>query len=124
MNYRVAAFAAVFLCALAPIAPRSVARAQTQAKMNASAYADYNKADAELNRVYKSLMRAQDATGAAKLKKAQRTWLLFRDAEMMFAGDAMRGGSAEPLVMYGAAARLTQARVKDLNTHLKIREER
>lgn len=82
------------ICSLPFVCPASV-HAQTQSEMNQTAYANYKKVDAELNRVYKKLMAKQDATGAAKLKKSQRAWIVFRDAEMSFGGNEMRGGSAE-----------------------------
>ncbi len=116
-------FVAVCLCTTVLTLPYS-AHAQTQGAMNQTAYADYQKADKELNRVYKKLTATLDAAGAAKLKKAQRAWVVFRDAEMAFAGDEMRGGSAEPLAIYGAAARLTEARTKQLNVSLESRTGR
>jgi len=125
MRIVIAGVAAVCLCAAALSLPcPAPAHAQSQGAMNQTAYADYQKADKELNRVYKKLTAMLDATGVAKLKKAQRAWLAFRDAEMAFAGDEMRGGSAEPLLIYGAATRITEARTKQLNTALESRANR
>lgn len=126
MNRSIATIiAGMCLCAAALSLPCPPAvRAQTQSEMNESAYADYQKTDKELNRVYKKLMATLDAPGSAKLKKSQRAWIVFRDAEMALAGDAMRGGSAEPLLIYGAAARLTETRTKQLTGHLAARLER
>ena len=116
----IAGVAGLCLCTTALSLPcPAPAFAQSQGEMNRTAADDYKKSDAELNRVYKKLMAKQDATGAAKLRKSQRAWIAFRDAEMAFAGDEFRGGSAEPLSIYGAGNRLTQARIKQLNAYLE-----
>ena len=117
MTRFIAAVFAVAVCAFAapPLPP---VHAQSQNEMNATAAKDYARADADLNRVYKKLAAHLDATGATKLKRAQRAWLTFRDAEMEFAADGARGGSLSPLLRYGAAARLTRERVKALTAYL------
>jgi len=54
-------------------------RAQTQAAMNAQARAEFERADAELNTTYQSVLaKLPDAEGKEKLKKRQRAWLTFR----------------------------------------------
>ena len=59
--------------------------AQTQAAMNAQARSEFVQAAAELNRTYEALLtKLPDAEGKEKLKKAQRAWLAFRDAEAAF----------------------------------------
>ena len=69
--------ALTLVCAYAP-------QAQTQAQMNLDACDKYRKADAEMNGAYKQILNSyeRDALFIEKLKKAQRAWLLFRDAHL------------------------------------------
>ena len=56
--------------------------AQTQAAMNACADQELQRVDAELNKTYRMLLvktTSQPET-AAKIKSAQKAWLVFRDA--------------------------------------------
>jgi len=91
------------------------AHAQSQHEMNQTAAANYEKADAELNRAYKKLMADLDQEAQAKLKTAQRAWIAFRDAQAEFDADAeARGGSMYPLIYYTALERFTRERIKQL----------
>ena len=119
MKRFVIAFAAGVVCTLALVAPRPVAQAQTQFEMNEAEAKNYDKADAELNRVYAKLIKKLDKEGVAKLKKSQRAWIAFRDADMAFAADSARGGSMSPMLYSGAGAQLTKERTKDLNGYLE-----
>ena len=92
--------------------------AQSQNEMTQSAAKDFEKADAELNKVYKMVMADLDEEGKAKLVKAQRAWVAYRDAESEFAADEERGGSMAPMIHYGAQAKLTRARVAALREKL------
>jgi uncharacterized protein YecT (DUF1311 family) len=93
--------------------------AQTQAAMNAQARADFERADAELNKTYETLLtKLPDAEGKEKLKESQRGWLAFRDAEAAFAADQARGGSMAPTIRYETMAELTQERIKQLKARL------
>ena len=88
---------------------------QTQAAMNAQARAEFEQADAELNKCYEALLtKLPDAEGKEKLKQSQRAWLVFRDAEATFAADEARGGSMAPTIRYEIMAGLTQQRIKQL----------
>ena len=76
---------ALLVSLLVPIAQM---RAQTQAAMNAQARAEFEQADAELNKTYEALLaKLPDAESKQKLKESQRAWLAFRDAEAAFAAD-------------------------------------
>jgi uncharacterized protein YecT (DUF1311 family) len=97
-----------------------VLRAQSQQEMNQTAEADFEKADAKLNSVYKKLLAKQDEEGRKKLIAAERAWVAYRDAEADFEADAAaRGGSMEPMIYSGTAKRLTDARIKELAEALK-----
>ena len=57
----------------------------------------------------------RDQRGAATfLRDGQRAWITFRDAACAAEGYLMHGGSAEPMVIYGCYARLTETRAADL----------
>lgn len=57
---------------------------QTQAEMNKAAYAEFNKSDSQLNVIYQTILMEykSDNIFVENLKKAQRIWLQFRDAEL------------------------------------------
>lgn len=57
---------------------------QTQAEMNKEAYSDFNKSDKQLNEIYQTILSeyASDSIFVKNLKKSQRLWVQFRDAEM------------------------------------------
>lgn len=121
--YRLAFIAAVLLPA--PVwAQVDCANAVAQMEMTFCAERDWQAADADLNRAYaaaRGLMRQIDANlprdqrGAEEnLKEAQRAWITFRDKACAAEGYLMHGGSAEPMVIYGCMAHLTQQRAADL----------
>jgi uncharacterized protein YecT (DUF1311 family) len=98
----------------------------TQAEMNICAWDDFQKADDELNAVYKKAMafaREQDQSYAdqpnlkgavAALKKAQRAWIDYRDGHCEGVGFSARGGSMEPMLVAGCQEELTKKRTADL----------
>jgi uncharacterized protein YecT (DUF1311 family) len=102
----------------------SCANAVAQSELNACAYAEWEAADAELNAAYKRAMAllenwdarlpADERGGAEALRSAQRAWITFRDNACAAEGYAMKGGSAEPLLVYGCMRVLTHERVAHL----------
>jgi uncharacterized protein YecT (DUF1311 family) len=89
--------------------------AQTQAEMNAEAAEEFAAADARLNAVYKNLVAGLDDESRALLRKSQRAWVVFRDAEAAYVADRIaRGGSIAPLEYFGRRTRLTEERIKQL----------
>ena len=120
--------AALFLLSL-PAAAQEVncADAVTQQDMNACQYETWQEADARLNGVYAeavAIVRQTDAeypldglSEEDRLRAAQRAWVTFRDANCDSAGYQMRGGSAEPLLIFGCMHQMTEARIDEL-THL------
>ncbi|MES2921225.1 MAG: lysozyme inhibitor LprI family protein [Verrucomicrobiota bacterium] len=99
--------------------PSAEVRAQSQHEMNQQAYADFEKADAALNKIYAQVLTKLDAEGQGKLKAAQRAWVTFRDAQAELDADLMRGGSAAPLLRAGSLAGSTVRRTQDLKDFLK-----
>jgi uncharacterized protein YecT (DUF1311 family) len=104
--------------------------ALTQADMNACAYQDWEQADAELNALWPKARAAMkrldsvlsdDLRGAdAALLASQRAWIAFRDAQCRAEGFAMRGGSAEPMLVSGCLATLTRQRIEDLRLMTEV----
>ena len=114
-------------CLIAPVAMAQdvdCANAMAQIELNQCAHADWEAADADLNAAYRdamALLRDWDANlpadeqgGAEALKTAQRAWITFRDATCAAEGYAMKGGSAEPLLIYGCMRQLTMERTAHL----------
>lgn len=58
--------------------------AQTQIEMNREKNSEYTMADAELNKIYKQILieYKSDETFIQNLKKSQRLWIKFRNAEL------------------------------------------
>ncbi|HZG27712.1 MAG TPA: lysozyme inhibitor LprI family protein [Ensifer sp.] len=98
----------------------------TQQEMNICAWDDFQKADDELNAVYKKAVayaKSQDENYAdqpdlkgavAALKKAQRAWIDYRDGHCEGVGFSARGGSMEPMLVAGCQEELTKKRIADL----------
>ncbi len=94
-------------------------QAQSQGEMNRTAEQDFEKADAQLNKVYERVLHSLDAQGQEKLKTAERAWVSFREAESALAADAERGGTMAPLMASTRSTELTQQRTADLKKMLK-----
>jgi uncharacterized protein YecT (DUF1311 family) len=114
------------LCLSIPAAAQDVdcTRTSIQSELNYCAEQDWQVADADLNRVYKAVMAAMKAMdqglppelqgAATTLRDAQRAWITFRDANCRLAGYPMRGGSAEPLLIYGCLRQMSVERTEEL----------
>ena len=99
-----------------------------QSTMNQCAALDYERADTELNIVWKEAKKsAEDADAeysddlkgeADALLKAQRGWIAYRDGQCDLAGFEARGGSMEPMLVSGCLATMTQARTKELQAFI------
>lgn len=55
-----------------------------------------------------------DAEAAELFRAAREAWRIYRKAEVLLGGDAVRGRTARPMVEYLAWADLTEARVRRL----------
>jgi len=102
---------------------------QNQHDMNACAAIDFEKADAELNAAWRDAVASaqeddreldrnydQRPTTEAKLREAQRAWVVFRDAHCTVEGyGEARGGSMESMVYDGCRAQLTRERTRQLS---------
>lgn len=93
--------------------------AQNQHEMNQQAAADFQKADKELNTVYKLLMKKLSGKVKQRLIDSQILWVKFRDAEADAHGLNFEGGTMQPMIFEGTRARLTEKRVSELKEWLK-----
>ena len=104
--------------------PIDCSNAMDQNTMTRCAGMDFEKADAELNKVWKLAKNAAEEADAeysgdmkgeaAALLKAQRGWIAYRDGQCELAGFEARGGSMEPMLVNGCLAELTKARTREL----------
>jgi uncharacterized protein YecT (DUF1311 family) len=92
---------------------------QDQHTMNRCAQEDFQKADAELNKVYQQLVPKLEAPHKDKLKIAQRAWVAFRDAHCDCEAFSFDGGSMQPLIFASCKAQATRDRTKQLQALLK-----
>ena len=84
--------------------------------MNAEAHADFQRADADLNKTYQSVLaKLPTVESKQKLREAQRAWVVSRDAEAAHAAKEADGGSMAPTLRYATMTRLTRERIKELN---------
>ena len=95
----------------------------SQHELNRCAAAARDKADAELNKVYRELMKDMGATERTKLRAAQLAWIKFRDAQCDYESVGNKGGSIYPMVVSFCLARVTGTRVKQLQEILREQSE-
>jgi uncharacterized protein YecT (DUF1311 family) len=76
-----------------------------------------NLMDGDLNRTYQELRAGLNKTDYAKLLKAQRGWIKFRDAECARIADYASGGTMAPILKLGCLMKLTERRIADLSTN-------
>ncbi|MCD2176273.1 lysozyme inhibitor LprI family protein [Rhizobium sp. C1] len=101
----------------------------TQMEMNACASDDLQKADDELNAVYREAMafaksedansdpQSDDESAVAILKKAQRDWIRKRDRKC--GEPSADGGSMQSMEIASCRAELTQKRTEELRSMLE-----
>lgn len=93
--------------------------ANTQFELNLCADRAHDKADAELNKIYRELMKSAEKTGRLKLRAAQLAWIKFRDTHCDYASVLNKGGSVYPMVYSFCLAKETDARTKQLQEILR-----
>jgi uncharacterized protein YecT (DUF1311 family) len=120
----------IFLSAfLVVLAAASAADAQecdrnddSQQMMNICAGADYDAADAKLNKTYRDLVGRNDDKANKLLQTAQRAWIAFRDAECDYSTSDSEGGSIYPMEVSECLTRLTNDRIKQLTAGTNCEE--
>jgi uncharacterized protein YecT (DUF1311 family) len=93
-----------------------------QMTMNECANRSFQKADADLNALYKDFERRSDPQTQKLLIAAQRAWVAFRDAECTFSTVSSVGGTIHPMVYSGCLEGLTSARIGDIKRYLQCGE--
>lgn len=93
--------------------------AQTQADMNQIANNDFKKADAELNKLYKQVMKILNENEKKLMIIAQKDWLKFRDSHCKFEIVQYDGGSIQPLLYSTCLTEQTNKRIEDLKAILE-----
>lgn len=106
--------------------------AKTQLEMNQDSQHSFEQADRILNETYLSVRKsyAHDALFLAKLQKAQRAWLAYRDAQIEAHYPLAKGesslhkyGSIHPMCYSGLKTQLTQERTAYLKQWLDGAQE-
>jgi uncharacterized protein YecT (DUF1311 family) len=93
-----------------------------QMQLDQCAGQDFDKADAKLNTLYKTMMSKYDATNGALLKAAERAWIAYRDAQCDFATNGTAGGTINSMMDTMCRTEQTNARIKELNAQLHCGE--
>ena len=96
-----------------PETPKCNYNGSTQ-ELNACAYQEYEAADKELNKQYKSLMTTLSETEKEALRSEQRAWLKSRDPNCKEETKDDEGGSIWVVEFYGCITTATQGRTKQL----------
>lgn len=99
------------------------AGAGNQFELNQCAARARDKADAELNKVYRELMKGAEGAERVKLRSAQLAWIKFRDTQCDYESVGNKGGSIYPMVYSFCLARVTTARTKHLQEILQESSE-
>jgi uncharacterized protein YecT (DUF1311 family) len=96
----------------------------TQSDMTYCAGWQFKKDDAGLNDVYGRLKEnyAEIPNAKTALTKAQRAWVVFRDAECKLEAAGEEGGTAQPMIYSQCLSRLTQLRTEQLQKRLDCQE--
>jgi uncharacterized protein YecT (DUF1311 family) len=105
-----------------PAAAQNCADAQSQTDMDICAGQDFTKADAALNAVYKQLMAKITPAGQASLKKAEKSWLVYRDDQCAFNTLGSAGASVNPMVSATCKTALTTQQTAQLKAQLDCAE--
>jgi len=95
----------------------------SQHELNRCAARARDQADAELNKVYRELMKDAGTEERAKLRSAQLAWIKFRDAHCDYESVGNKGGSIYPMVYSFCLAKITTARTTHLREILREQTE-
>ncbi|MBS1963993.1 MAG: DUF1311 domain-containing protein [Bdellovibrionales bacterium] len=72
------------------------------------------KEDKALNAAYAKAIKGADAVRAARIKASEKAWLALRAANCTLAGDDMRGGSYEKVLVEGCYLDMSKKRTAEL----------
>jgi uncharacterized protein YecT (DUF1311 family) len=85
-----------------------------QATMNQTAYEEYNLWDTLINDIWAYLKNTLDEDMMEELTADQKVWIQQKEDSAKAAGADFEGGSMQPMVEYGDAAKSTRERVEYL----------
>jgi uncharacterized protein YecT (DUF1311 family) len=88
--------------------------ATTQAQLTTCAYDDFLATQAEMAAALRLAQQGYSAEQRASLRRVQRAWLGFRTEACRFESQAAEGGSAQPMLNWQCAARMTRERTAAL----------
>lgn len=98
------------------------ASAATQKMMNACAYEDFLAANGSYADTNKTIMGKLTGKPRELFRRSQKAWIAYTTAACEFESSALAGGSAQGMVRWQCAARLTRQRVADLATSGNCKE--
>jgi len=85
-----------------------------QQEMNRFAHEEFEKSDAELNRLWNRLQPLLTPDVKEKLVDSQRLWIKWRDAEATAQSQAYAGGTLAPFLYSSSLKDTTDQRIKQL----------
>ena len=88
---------------------------ETQKAINECAYDDFLAANAGYAESNKLVMDSLQGKSRDLFRRAQKSWIAYRTASCAFESSAAHGGSAQGMVNWQCAARMTRARVAEMN---------
>ena len=92
--------------------------AKTTLQINECFAKELKKANAELDRVYRSTAKDLDPADAELLRKAQSAWVAYRDAQCEAEFALWDGGTGGPAARMACKLELTHQRIKEIqNTY-------
>lgn len=109
---------AVLVFATGTLAKAQCEEAKSTLQINGCFAKELKKADAELNKVYRLTLKKLEADDAALLRKAQRAWLAYRDAQCEADRALWGGGTGGPAAWMSCKLELTSQRTAEIrNTY-------
>ncbi|QKZ12285.1 lysozyme inhibitor LprI family protein [Spirosoma sp. KUDC1026] len=99
--------------------PLDCDEAMSQTELNRCAWERLERADRQLNTLYKRLIGQLPADSRALVVKAQRQWLLYRDAHCAYYDKTYEGGSMQPMVVALCKEATTLSRIRELQALLE-----
>lgn len=97
-------------------------QAQTQAGMNQDAGARLKASERLMASHIATLDGRYTPAQRAALRRSQRAWLAYRDADCAYRAAGARGGSAWPMLVADCKADRTETRVNDLKQQVECQE--
>jgi uncharacterized protein YecT (DUF1311 family) len=90
------------------------ANASTQMQMDACSKEGFDLADRELNQAYSAAQRALGPEDRARLTKAEKSWLAYRDDDCAAEASLYEGGSIKPTIKTACLDKLSRERTVEI----------